>query len=796
MQDTERQLLMKIKECESLKYENLQLKKLLKVHNIEFSLNESFIEPTGNRTKAEKVKERIRIYKKLFKGREDVFSIRWESKSGKSGYTPACTNEWHPTLCKKPSIKCADCQHRKFIPLTDKVIYDHLTGKHTIGLYPLLQNETCCFLAVDFDKKNWKNDVLAFMETCKEMNIPASIERSRSGNGCHVWIFFNQAIPASLARKLGGVLLERTLERRYQLGMDSFDRLFPNQDTLPKGGFGNLIALPLQNTPRKKGNSVFVDENFSPYSDQWLYLDNVKKMNQDDVESIIKVSRKNNGDSNLIKENNEIVSNRVKEMNNLPTKIIVIEKNGLYIDKIGLPSFFIQKLVNLSTFKNPEFFKAQAKRLTTYGIPRNIICSEEIDNFIILPRGCKDELIKLFNELAIEYEFQESTNPGKPLSLNFSGTLRTEQEQAVSKLLENSIGILSATTGFGKTVIAAALIAKRNVNTLIIVHRKQLIEQWKDRLSVFLRLEGNQIGQLGGGKNKQSGIIDIATIQSLNYKGEIKEYVKQYGQIIVDECHHISAVSLERVLKYSNAKFIHGLTATPTRKDGLQPIMTMQLGPIRYKVNAKSHAKTLTFEHHLIPRYTNFKSMGKEKEIQSVYQELTNNKIRNQLIFDDVLKELEKGSAPIILTERLDHVHDLESTFKGFAKNIIVLTGGMTKKDEKEKIRNLEKLPDNEERLIIATGKYIGEGFDNARLDCLFLAMPISWKGTLQQYVGRLHRIHELKSCVKVYDYVDHKEPMLKAMFEKRMKGYQSMGYKIYDEKSHNQSKSKQMKLF
>lgn len=796
MQNIERQLLEKIKECESLKHENLQLKELLKAHNIDFSLSDSFKESTLNKTKAEKVKERIRIYKSLFKGRDDVFAIRWESKSGKSGYSPACANEWHQTLCKKPSIKCADCQHRKFISLTDNVIYDHLTGKQTIGLYPLLQNETCWFLAVDFDKKNWKKDVLAFIDTCKEMKIPASIERSRSGNGCHVWIFFNHAIPASLARKLGGILLTQTLERRYEVGMDSFDRLFPNQDTLPKGGFGNLIALPLQNNPRKKGNSVFVDENFVPYSDQWLYLDNVKKMNLDDVEGIIKASKQNNRVSNLIKEKNGILSNGIEEHLKVPMKLIVIEKDGLYIDKIGLPSIFIQKFITLSTFKNPEFFKAQAKRLSTYGIPRNIICSEEIDNFIILPRGCKEDLVKLFNEFSIEYEFQENTNPGKSLSLNFTGTLRTEQDEAVTKLLETSIGILSASTGFGKTVIAAALIAKRNVNTLIIVHRKQLIAQWKERLSTFLCLEGHQIGQIGGGKNKQSGIIDIATIQSLNYKGEIKEYVTQYGQIIVDECHHISAVSFERVLKKSNAKFIHGLTATPTRKDGLQPIMTMQLGPVRYKVNTKSHAKTHPFEHLLIPRYTNFKSIEKEKEIQSLYQELANNKIRNQIIFDDVLKELEKGSVPIILTERLDHVHDLELTFKGFAKNIIVLTGGMTKKEEKEKIRKLEEIPDNEERLIIATGKYIGEGFDHARLDCLFLAMPISWKGTLQQYVGRLHRLHKLKSSVKVYDYVDRKEPMLKAMFEKRMKGYHSMGYKVFDEKSPIQSNSKQMKLF
>ena len=475
-----------------------------------------------------------------------------------------------------------------------------------------------------------------------------------------------------------------------------------------------------------------------------IYLANVKKMKIEDVKEIIKTFHQSDESSIFVKENNQHFSNNKVQIK-IPTKLKVIEKNGLYIEKEGLPSSFIHKLIQLATFKNPEFFKAQAKRLSTYGIPRNITCSEETDQFFILPRGCKDDLVALLNEYSIDYECKEHTNVGTNISVNFKGKLRTEQEQAVRKLLENPIGILSATTGFGKTVVAAALIAKRNVNTLVIVHRKQLIDQWKERLSTFLNLEDHQIGQIGGGKNKQSGIIDIATIQSLNYKGEIKDQVTQYGQIIVDECHHISAFSFERVLKKADATYIHGLTATPTRKDGLQPIMTMQLGPIRYKVNAKNQAKVRPFEHILLPRYTGFKSVSEvdEKDIQSLYKELIKDENRNQMIFDDVLKELDKGAAPLILTERVEHVHHLELKFKKFAKNIIVLTGGMSKQEEKEKIKRLEELPDDEERLIIATGKYIGEGFDHARLDALFLAMPLSWKGTLQQYVGRLHRLHD-----------------------------------------------------
>ncbi|WP_240510107.1 DEAD/DEAH box helicase [Virgibacillus profundi] len=356
--------------------------------------------------------------------------------------------------------------------------------------------------------------------------------------------------------------------------------------------------------------------------------------------------------------------------------------------------------------------------------------------------------------------------------------MTSQQEEAVQSLLKFENGILSATTGFGKTVAAASLITKRKVNTLIIVHRKQLMDQWKQRLSSFLNLDINKIGQIGGGKNTAKGLIDIATIQSLNYKGEVKDSILEYGQIIVDECHHISAFSFENVLKQAQATYVHGLTATPTRKDGLQPIMTMQCGPIRYKVSAKQQARVRPFKHVLIPRRTSFKSKSNNKgNIQSLYKEMIKDNQRNQMIFNDVLKELDNGASPIILTERLEHVRKFETMFKGFAKNIIILTGGMSKRESQNKLKQLEEISDQKERLVIATGKYIGEGFDNAVLDTLFLAMPISWKGTLQQYVGRFHRIHDNKNIVKVYDYVDHREEIFNNMFEKRKKGYKAMGY-------------------
>ncbi|CAN7196546.1 TOTE conflict system archaeo-eukaryotic primase domain-containing protein [Rossellomorea sp. LjRoot5] len=779
MTNSNLQLQQVLLECKQLKQENRKLKELLKKHDI------CYEDQPPNRTsrtnKKQIIQERINLFSSLFKGRKDAYARRWESaKNGTSGYSPACKHEWHPTLCKKPHIKCSQCMNKEYLPFTDQVVYEHLSGEKTIGIYPLLDNDFCFFLAIDFDKGSWKKDVKAFMNVCKDLDIPTSVERSRSGNGAHVWIFFEEAVKASLARKLGHTLLSRTMEQHFALGMESFDRLFPNQDTLPKGGLGNLIALPLQGESRKQGNSVFLNDQFEPIADQWLYLTNLRKMSVEKLKYVVK-----NSISTFVR--NETITK------DIPEKITITIKNGVFINKSELPAFILKKFMDAAVLKNPAFYKAQAKRLSTHQIPRVINCSEQTDDHLILPRGCLENVLSICGEYDISYSLQDETFVGDRLNTEFKGTLFPQQAEAVEYLSQHDNGVLSATTGFGKTVIGAAMIERRAANTLIIVHRKQLMEQWKTSLSSFLHVETTSIGEIGGGKHKPGGLIDIATIQSLTSKEENLNLIKKYSHIIVDECHHISAFTFERVLKEANAKYVLGLTATPTRKDGLHPIMTMQCGPIRYKVSAKEQAKVHSFDHILLPRLIMSAKKKDDATIQELMNELQTDEKRNALIFNDVLQALEEGRSPIILTERQKHIDLLEEKLKGFAKNIIVLKGGLGKKEEQARLLQLKETSDDEERVIIATGKYIGEGFDDPRLDTLFLTMPVSWKGTLQQYVGRLHRTYHSKKEVKVYDYVDRNIPMLEKMYEKRLKGYQSLGYKV---KGKGENPEEQMKLF
>lgn len=460
------------------------------------------------------VEEKLALYKSYFRGRDDVYPIRWGNKQGKSGYSPACANEW-TSVCEKPRVKCSVCKHQSFMPFTSEVLSAHLDARQdrTIGIYPMLPDETCWFLAMDFDKYDWKQDVAAVMQLCSSHEIPALLERSRSGNGGHIWIFFRQNIEAATARRFGMTLLSLTMNKRYQIGMESYDRLFPNQDTLPKGGLGNLIALPLQGGPRKQGNSVFVDEHFEPYPDQWSILSGLGKLSEDDLKQFIYKHGErglfNNdnitaGSDHEADELNLLQENQTQReevlMEPLPAEIQVLHSDRLYILKSGLPSSAIHALIKIASFSNPDFYKAQAMRLSTYGKPRVISCAEDMGSYVVLPRGCLQDLLSFFEHNQVKVSLEDRRSSGTSIEAEFSGKLTTLQDTAARAILNRDIGVLSAATAFGKTVVAASIIASRKINTLILVHRRELMEQWQERLQTFLEVPKHSIGMIGGGK--------------------------------------------------------------------------------------------------------------------------------------------------------------------------------------------------------------------------------------------------------------------------------------------------------
>jgi hypothetical protein len=566
--DIQNRLKAATEECARLAEENRKLKRLLGIPEERHKEQEKYSRIENQLSPEDKVA----LFRSIFRGRDDVYPVRWENREGRSGYSPVCANEWKRPLCGKPQVKCHECLNRELVPVSDEVIQSHLAGKNTIGVYPLLTDETCWFLAVDFDKDTWKEDADAFLKTCDDMSIPAALERSRSGNGGHVWIFFEAPIQAALARKLGSAILTYTMEKHRQMGLDSYDRFFPNQDTMPKGGFGNLIALPLQKNLMEKGNMIFLDRDFKPYPDQWEYLSSVKRMRRDNVEAIV----------NEAQRKGKILGVRIS------------------------------------------------------------FTEEGSDDPWTLPPSKK------------------------------------KLEKTIEGPLPEKVGIVT---------------------------------------------------------------------------GQVK------------------------------ARYVVGLTATPVRKDGHHPIIIMQCGHIRFRGDIKKQALERPFEHVVIPRHTGLRIPESAGDgIHSVYTSIMEDSQRNDLIFDDLLKTLEEGRSPLFLTERTEHLAKFSERLKGFAKNVIVLKGGMGKKQLRSIMEQMASIPADEERVIIATGRYIGEGFDDARLDTLFLAMPISWRGTLQQYAGRLHRLHDNKKIVRIYDYVDSNVPMLMRMYKKRLKGYQAIGYSVHKE--------------
>lgn len=776
-----------------LKIQNDLLRRVLAENDIPFSEERKETEEVI-KDRNVLVNERLSLYKSYFRGRNDVYAKKWVSKDNKrKGYSPVVKKEfrhWDVSLNRYVVRQAQDM----YEPLTDKVLIAHLSYKiyssQVIGLYPLMKDDTCFLVVMDFDDEMWKEDVSAITQIADEYRIHCLVEKSQSGNGAHVWFFFETAVKAEKARKLASSMISAAMEKSKLLTMKSYDRIFPSQDTLSNNGLGNLITLPLQGFARQQTNTLFVDRNFEVYGNQWDALRNTGKLSENTLDDLLGAFGENY-DTGIVK--NSITNSSHTPAGSLVATdfsqpLIVTVSDQIYIPLESVSAKALNRLKRMASFKNPEYYKAQRMRFSTWDKPRIICCAEKIDDLIALPRGCYGEVVDLLGTLAVTYNINDQRNYGNPISCDFSGTLKESQEEAVRALAQNTTGVLSAPTGFGKTVVGAFLVSLFKVNALIIVHTKTLMNQWATRLRKFLRENGEipEIGLLGGGKDTLNGYIDIAIINSLSAREEL-QLTKQYGLVLVDECHHVSAVNYESVVKTVNAARVYGLTATPMRNDGHADIIFMQCGNIAYSLSEKDMHGTRDSFGFIVPKFTNFRCSRENLEIQKVYDNLVHDEGRNKQIVDDIEDMLRQDRNILLLSNRIEHLSALSVLLEERSITALVVSGSLSTKKKKELHMQIEDLENSDKQVpILSTGKYLGEGFDLPKLDTLILASPIAWKGNVIQYVGRINREYKDKKEVQVIDYVDFRVPVLERMYQKRVTTYRKIGYSLLPADKHD----------
>ena len=765
----------------------------------------------------------------MFWGRQDVYAKRSVNKeTGKAAYYPQCNNFWTNVCHKKikDGINCKDCKNRSYKTITKKDILNHLQGNaynasDVIGVYPLLSNGTCRFMVFDFDNHDkdaeekdfansddtWVEEVESMREICVLNGIEPLVERSRSGRGAHVWIFFDKPIAASFVRKFGFALLDKGAEQINLKSFKYYDRMLPAQDSLPEdSAVGNLIALPLQGKALQDGNSAFIDGNWNAYPNQWETLFNKPRLSQEFLEEKIKEWSNTIDDiaANAAESDREKPWNRMQHFNknDVEGKLHIILANGIYVDNTNLNAAMQNRIRRMAAISNPVFYKNQAIGTSNYDTARWIYLGKDhLSGYIQIPRGLQDELWENIKQADIDYEMEDERQQGRKINVDFKGELRPEQDKALKELIKYDNGILHAATAFGKTVVSSAIIAQKKINTLIILESSALIEQWKEALEKFLNInEGlptyetktgrvrkrkSLIGTLQGAHDSMTGIIDIAMAGSLCKKGKYHKMMNEYGLVLIDECHHSASETIANVLKEVKAKYVYGVTATPKRGDGLEKINYMLIGPIRYSYTAKEKAKEQGIQHLVYPRFTRTVPprgvITDKMHPNEAYEIIHNNDVRDEQIIEDVKNCVATGRTPVVLSRYKDHSEKFYERLKSYADHVFLMTGNNSKKEHRKILEQMHQVDKNESLILIATGSLVGEGFDFPRLDTLFMATPVSFRGVVEQYAGRLNRDYAGKENVIIYDYVDNHIPMFNNMYMKRLKAYKQIGYEFGD---------------
>ena len=754
------------------------------------------------------------------RGRKDVYDLRYTNpKTGKNGYYSQCFNRWDRGchIQKKDGVRCKDCELRAYKPVTLPLIKAHMNGtdpngNDVVAIYPMLENNLCQLLVFDFDNHakgaeqedyaniddGWKEEINALRHICKNLDVDAVVERSRSGRGAHLWIFFKEMVPARLARRFGFALLEKGAESVNLKSFKYYDRMIPTQDALPEGGLGNVIALPLQGMALKSGNSAFIDENWNAYEDQLNVLAGTRRLTRQGIEDYLSLwystgsISEDNGTDAPWDKNSEIEAGSVKGV----VRIVLADR--IYIDSTGMSNKTKRQLRRMATFSNKQYFQNQAMDMPNYDESRFIYLGSDEGKYIVLPRGLREEILKKFDNAGISYKIEDKRTKGQELNISFRGELRESQIPAVETMLENETGILHAATAFGKTVVCCDMIARRGISTLILVDRADLMNQWIKRLEEFLdideelpeyqtktgrtRKRKSLIGNLQGAHDTLTGIVDVAMIRSLKKKDGFHPKLKEYAQVYFDECHHAASDSAIEVLQEINAKYVYGVTATPKRGDGKEKINEFLLGPIRYRFTAKDRAEEQNINHLVYPRFTRTVKphhLSKTPYGNDAYELIRNNDVRDEQIIRDVADCVQAGRTPVVLTKYVDHAKKLSERLKTYADRLILLTGANGTKARRAQVEELNKVDNSDSLILVGTGSLLGEGFDFPRLDTLFMATPVSGENVVEQYVGRLNRDYDGKENVIVYDYVDSHIPKFDKMYSARMKAYKKIGYEL-----------------